>query len=435
MTMKSENAIEVENLSKVYYVASVAENRSRRGQVWHNLTSPLKRLRSAFSGQAAFGAEIPLNALNDVSFEVKKGQIVGLIGSNGSGKSTLLKVLSRITAPTHGEARIRGALGSLLEVGTGFHPELTGRENIYMNGAVLGMSSRDINRFFDRIVEFAGVGSFIDTPVKRYSSGMRVRLGFSVAAFFQSDVLLVDEVLSVGDAEFQKRGLGKMSQISREGRTVIMVSHNLSAILSHCDWVIWLDKGKIVASGDTTQVVSSYLLANTKSAEAAEGEKYYSDSASDTSYPFKLIAIRTLDTDDHIRSTYLSSMPVIVELEFQMTEPINFLRIGFELKTSDESSMFRAYHNDTLETLEYNSQRQTYKIRGTVPSRLLNSGTYYIDPLVSIHRGGWIVNNTRGLTFNVVFDIPNRDFIVKQRPGIIAPILEWHTVKDEERLP
>ncbi len=435
MTMKSENAIEVENLSKVYYVASVAESRSRRGQVWHNLTSPLKRLRSAFSGQAAFGAEVPLNALNDVSFEVKKGQIVGLIGSNGSGKSTLLKVLSRITAPTSGEARIRGALGSLLEVGTGFHPELTGRENVYMNGAVLGMSSRDINRFFDRIVEFAGVGSFIDTPVKRYSSGMRVRLGFSVAAFFQSDVLLVDEVLSVGDAEFQKRGLGKMSQISREGRTVIMVSHNLSAILSHCDWVIWLDKGKIAASGDTTQVVSSYLLANTKSAEAAEGEKFFSDIASDTSYPFKLIAIRTLDTDDHIRSTYLSSMPIIVEMEFQMTEPINFLRVGFELKSSDESSMVRAYHNDAAETLEYDSQRQTYKIRGVVPSRLLNSGTYYVDPLVSIHRGGWIVNNTRGLTFNVVFDIPNRDFIVKQRPGIIAPILEWHTVKDEERHP
>lgn len=433
--MKPDNAIEVEHLSKVYYVAANAETRTRRAQVWHNVTSPFKRLRSALSGQAAFGAEVPLKALDDISFEVKKGQIVGLIGSNGSGKSTLLKVLSRITAPTSGHAQIRGMLGSLLEVGTGFHPELTGRENIYMNGAVLGMDAREINRLYDRIIEFSGVGPFIDTPVKRYSSGMRVRLGFSVAAFFQSDVLLVDEVLSVGDAEFQKRGLGKMSQVSREGRTVIMVSHNLSAILSHCDWVIWLDKGKIVASGDTTQVVSSYLLANTKSAEAAEGEKYYSDIEADTAYPFKLIAIRTLDTDDHIRSTYLSSMPIIVELEFQMTGPINFLRVGFELKSSDESSMFRAYHNDSTETLAYDSQRQTYKIRGIVPSRLLNSGTYYIDPLVSIHRGGWIVNNTRGLTFNVVFDIPNRDFIVKQRPGIIAPILEWQMVKDEEPIP
>lgn len=432
--MKPENAIEVEHLSKVYYVAANAEARTRRAQVWHNVTSPIRRFRSALSGHAAFGAEVPLKALDDISFEVKKGEIVGLIGSNGSGKSTLLKVLSRITTPTSGHAQIRGTLGSLLEVGTGFHPELTGRENIYMNGAVLGMDAREINRLYDRIIEFSGVGAFIDTPVKRYSSGMKVRLGFSVAAFFQSDVLLVDEVLSVGDAEFQKRGLGKMSQVSREGRTVIMVSHNLSAILSHCDWVIWLDKGKIVTSGDTTQVTSRYLLESTSTVGPIEGEKYFENTPAESPYPFKLIAMRTLDTEGNIRSTYLSSMPVIVEIEFQLSAPIDFLRVGFDLKSTDENSLFRTYHNDMRETLEYDNARSSYKLRGIIPSHLLNNGTYYIDPVVAIHRAGWVVNNTRGLTVNIVYDVPNRDYVVKQRPGVIAPVLEWHTVTESEAI-
>ncbi|MCC6565567.1 MAG: ATP-binding cassette domain-containing protein [Chloroflexi bacterium] len=432
--MKPENAIEVEHLSKVYYVAATAEARSRRAQMLHNVASPVKRLRSALAGQAAFGAEVPLKALDDISFEVGKGQIVGLIGSNGSGKSTLLKVLSRITTPTSGQAQIRGTLGSLLEVGTGFHPELTGRENIYMNGAVLGMDAREINRLYDRIIEFSGVGAFIDTPVKRYSSGMKVRLGFSVAAFFQSDVLLVDEVLSVGDAEFQKRGLGKMSQVSREGRTVIMVSHNLSAILSHCDWVIWLNKGKIMTSGDPTQVTSAYLLENTASGGTSEGEKHFTNTPADSPYPFKLIAMRTFDSDGNIRSTYLSSMPVIVEMEFELSAPIDFLRVGFELKSTDENSLFRSFHNDIAETLEYDSARRTYKLRGVISPRLLNNGTYYVDPLVAIHRGGWIVNNTRGLTVSIVYDIPNRDYMIKQRPGLIAPVLEWYTVAESEAI-
>ncbi len=431
--MNPQNAIEIEHLSKVYYVASTeTEQRSRRAAALHNLRSPLNRLRSALAGRAAFGAETPLWALKDLSFEVKKGQIVGLIGSNGSGKSTLLKILSRVTQPTSGVARIRGRIGSLLEVGTGFHPELTGRENVFMNGAVLGMTNQQIVRHFDEIVAFAGIGRFIDTPVKRYSSGMRVRLAFAVSAYLDSDVLLVDEVLSVGDAEFQKRGLGKMASVSREGRTVIMVSHNLSAILSHCDWVVWLKHGEIVAMGDPAQVTSTYLLENTFETGVSEGEKQFDNIPADARFPFRLIAMRTCDLDGTVRSAFLSSAAIAIEMEFQLTDAIPFLRLGFELKSSDENTLFRAYHNDREETLDYDAHTHSYKLRAVVPPHLLNKGTYYVDPLVVIHRGDWIVKDTRGLAINITFDVPNRDYVVRQRPGVIAPVLHWYTVTNKE---
>ena len=198
-------------------------------------------------------------ALRDVSFEVQEGEVLGLIGANGAGKSTLLKVLTRITAPTSGRAEIRGRVGSLLEVGTGFHSELTGRENIYLNGAVLGMKRREIARKFDEIVEFSGISTFLDTPVKRYSSGMYVRLAFSVAAHLEPEILLVDEVLAVGDAEFQRRCLGRMEDLGDSGRTVILVSHNMQTITQLCDRVVLLEGGSVVADGPSSETVAAYL--------------------------------------------------------------------------------------------------------------------------------------------------------------------------------
>lgn len=424
--MKPENAIEVEDLTKVFYVAATAAKQTRGKQLVRNLTSPLRRLRATLSGQSAFGAEVPLTVLDRISFEVKKGQIIGIIGSNGSGKSTLLKILSRITLPTSGVARVRGKVGSLLEVGTGFHPDLTGRENMYMNGAVLGMTKHDINRRFDEILAFSGVGAFIDTPVKRYSSGMRVRLAFAVSAFFEPEVLLVDEVLSVGDAEFQKRGLGKMAQVSREGRTVVMVSHKLSTILTHCDSVLWINKGKLMEFGDPNQVVSSYLMESSMDSTLNEGEKTFSSTPAESEYPFKLVAMRTLDAEGSIRSSFLSSSPVVVEMEVEMPEPIPFIQIGFELKTSEENTIFRTYHNDLHETLDYQPGTQTYRLRGVIPAHFLNKGSFYIDPVVAVHRRGWVVQNVRGLTVHVVLDTPNRDYAIKQRMGVLAPMLEWH---------
>ena len=198
-------------------------------------------------------------ALKDVSFEIKRGEVVGIIGRNGAGKSTLLKILSRITEPTTGLARIHGRVGSLLEVGTGFHPELTGRENIYLNGAILGMQRAEIARKFDAIVDFAGIEKFIDTPVKRYSSGMYVRLAFAVAAHLETEILLVDEVLAVGDAAFQKKCLGTMDQVARSGRTILFVSHNMAAIENLCTSAILLESGSVVMQGDSHRVIHHYL--------------------------------------------------------------------------------------------------------------------------------------------------------------------------------
>ena len=253
----SEIAITVDRVSKLYRLGKAERYRTLRETLTDALTSPLRRKR--MDGAARQETET-FWALTDVSFEVSQGEVVGIIGRNGAGKSTLLKILSRITEPTAGRAEIRGRVGSLLEVGTGFHPELSGRENIFLNGAILGMKKAEILRKFDEIVAFAEVEKFIDTPVKHYSSGMYVRLAFAVAAHMETENLIVDEVLAVGDAEFQKKCLGKMESTARdEGRTVLFVSHNIAAIEGLCSSVVLLSAGKVVAKGSTKSIVHEYL--------------------------------------------------------------------------------------------------------------------------------------------------------------------------------
>jgi lipopolysaccharide transport system ATP-binding protein len=264
----SETVVTVEGLSKRYLIAHNPDSQGHKryiafrdviGRVARDLTR--KTVNMLRDRQVLQGDEVEeFWALKNVSFEVKQGEILGIIGRNGAGKSTLLKILSRITDPTEGRVRLQGRVGSLLEVGTGFHPELTGRENIYLNGAILGMTRREIARKFDEIVAFAEVEKFLDTPVKRYSSGMYVRLAFAVAAHLEPEVLIVDEVLAVGDAEFQTKCLGKMDDVShREGRTVLLVSHNLSVINKLCQKAIWLDRGGIRRSGNPGDLVKAYL--------------------------------------------------------------------------------------------------------------------------------------------------------------------------------
>jgi lipopolysaccharide transport system ATP-binding protein len=254
----SRPIIEVENLSKRYRLGQF--NAQTMRQEVEQLFARFRK-RGANRGSKLAGENSEFWALKDISFSVQPGEVVGIIGRNGAGKSTLLKILSRITEPTSGIAYIRGRVASLLEVGTGFHPELTGRENIYLNGTILGMTRAEIRRKFDAIVDFSGVDKFIDTPVKRYSSGMYVRLAFAVAAHLDPEILIVDEVLSVGDAEFQKKCLGKMDEVSRrEGRTVLLVSHNMAAITSLCPQAIWLDKGLIRFRGEARKVINEYLV-------------------------------------------------------------------------------------------------------------------------------------------------------------------------------
>ncbi|MEW5991783.1 MAG: ABC transporter ATP-binding protein [Chloroflexota bacterium] len=248
--------ISVEGLGKRYQIGHQRDPYGRLTEsLWDALLKPLELVRGRRGGETSEW----IWALRDVSFEVREGDVVGVIGRNGSGKTTLLKVLSRITEPTVGSAVLRGRVGSLLEVGTGFHQELTGRENVFMSGAVLGMRRAEIIRKFDEIVEFAGVEQFLDTPVKRYSSGMQVRLGFAVAAHLEPEILFIDEVLAVGDAEFQKKCLGKMSELGQGGRTILFVSHSMPAMLRLCERAILLDHGQVVTSGPSHAVVRAYL--------------------------------------------------------------------------------------------------------------------------------------------------------------------------------
>ena len=264
-------AIRVDNLSKSYRLGQRRERgyRTLRESLTGAAAGALdraKRLGKRFLGRGqAQPAADPGEfwALKDVSFEVQPGEVIGIIGRNGAGKSTLLKILSRITEPTAGRAEVRGRMGSLLEVGTGFHQELTGRENIYLNGSILGMARREIDRKFDEIVAFSEIEQFLDTPVKRYSSGMYVRLAFAVAAHLEPEILVVDEVLAVGDASFQKRCLGKMRDVGRDGRTILFVSHSMGAISTLCSSVVWVDQGRIKQIGDPRNLVSHYLASGT----------------------------------------------------------------------------------------------------------------------------------------------------------------------------
>lgn len=260
----SDIAVSVQNLSKLYRIGGEHQGyRTLRDSLGDSFTGPLNKIKSLLSNKVygASGLEEIFWALRDVSLDVKRGEILGIIGRNGAGKSTILKILSRITEPTEGYVDVFGRVGALLEVGTGFHPELTGRENIYLNGSILGMSRREIDFKFDEIVDFAGVEKFIDTPVKHYSSGMGLRLGFAVAAHLEPEILIIDEVLAVGDAEFQKKCLNKMGDVAQTGKTVIFVSHNMGAIEGLCERVVWLDKGQIIADEKPEVVVGEYLTA------------------------------------------------------------------------------------------------------------------------------------------------------------------------------
>ncbi|MBI3611421.1 MAG: ABC transporter ATP-binding protein [Nitrospirae bacterium] len=275
----TDTAIRIEGLGKQYRIGTREPYKALRDVLTQAVTAPFKRLRNPKSNEFIW-------ALKDVSFEIKRGEVVGIIGRNGAGKSTLLKILSRVTEPTEGYAEVHGRIGSLLEVGTGFHPELSGRENIYLNGAILGMKRAEIVRKFDEIVAFAEVEEFIDTPVKRYSSGMYLRLAFSVAAHLQPEILLVDEVLAVGDIEFQKKCIGKMGDISKEGRTILFVSHNLGAIRSLCENAIWIDNGQIAKKGAADEVARDYEEHQLKPfvESAYTGERNHEDIKNQTFY-------------------------------------------------------------------------------------------------------------------------------------------------------
>jgi ABC-type polysaccharide/polyol phosphate transport system ATPase subunit len=364
----SDIAIRAENLSKRYRIGQREPYKTLRDVVTDAFTAPFRRWRKQnFSiSQSAFGDPKSdyIWALKDVSFEIKQGEVVGIIGRNGSGKTTLLKILSRTTEPTEGYAEINGRVGSLLEVGTGFHPELTGRENIYLNAAILGMKRREIDRKFGEIVAFAEIEKFLDTPVKHYSSGMYVRLAFAVAAHLEPEILLVDEVLAVGDAAFQKKCFGKMGDVAKGGRTVLLVSHQMNSIRKLCKRCIWLDAGHLRTADFTTKVVSAYELAFTSAS--------FNDTSSTQSahVPARFLRWEILEPRGDQPNLLATLGPVRFKIVVQINKPIQNGVHGIALWNNDNQLIW-AWATYNLE-LKLGTQEFIY----TLPSLPLRPGIY-----------------------------------------------------------
>ncbi len=415
----SEIAVKVEGLGKRYRIGALAQRHDTLRDVivaaGRRVLHPRRQLDSA---------ENYIWALKDVSFEVRQGQVLGVIGRNGAGKSTLLKVLSRITHPTTGTVTLRGRVGSLLEVGTGFHQELTGRENIYLSGAILGMKRAEIDRKFDEIVAFSEVEQFIDTPVKRYSSGMYLRLAFAVAAHLEPEILVVDEVLAVGDASFQKKSLGKMNDVANEGRTVLFVSHNMSAVLRLTQEAIVLEKGRLVMRAPTPEAVDYYL----SSGHGVAGERIWAaDEVPAAAAPFRPLAVRIRNPQGKVVDTIRSVEPFTIEMEYELAAPISGLRIGFYLMTARGEPVFTTFDTDDPQKFETYATRPAgrYLSRCEIPADLLNQGRYSLNVNASAYNVRRYFYEEQTLDFNVDASGAPGMHWVEPRPGAVRPRLHW----------
>ncbi len=357
-------------------------------------------------------------ALKDLSFDVAPGQVIGIIGRNGAGKSTLLKILTRITEPTSGEAIINGRVGSLLEIGTGFHPELTGRENIYMNGAILGMKKREIDAKLDEIIAFSEIEKFIDTPVKRYSSGMYVRLAFAVAAHLEPEILLVDEVLAVGDNQFQRKCLGKMGEIAGRGRTVLFVSHNMGAVRNLCDTGLWLDNGEVSDIGPVGEVINHYLMFGHSCAECI----FDDDADKDAS----IFAVRMMNAQGQLASNIQNKEAFQVQIEYVVRVPIKGLRVSFRIGTADGSVVLTTANVENSADAERVTSAGCYRSSCHVPPLLLNEGNYQIMQVgLDVPRVRIIDNKNSLQSFTIVKTGGPSSLHSEKWAGIICTPFAW----------
>lgn len=423
----SESIISVENLSKRYIIGRQAEKGDGLRHVLEQaVRAPFGWLRSGKDGKRAKSEEFW--ALRDINIEVKQGEVVGFIGRNGAGKSTLLKILSRITEPTRGRIHLRGRVSSLLEVGTGFHPELTGRENIFLNGAILGMGRLEIKRKFDEIVAFSSLEKFLDTPVKRYSSGMYVRLAFAVAAHLEPEILVVDEVLAVGDAEFQRKCLQKMDDVAHAGRTVLFVSHNMQAVTRLCSRCILLHKGQIELDGPSAQVASAYMNSGVTTTAVREWDDVSSAPGDEI---VRLAAVRVRSGEGAVVDSIEVHETVGIELEFDVLVPGHKFLPHFALRNQDGTVLFVAVDLDPA----WRGKRREpgrYVSTGWIPGNLLAEGYIYVEAVMmtldpeAVHA---IVGEA--VAFRVVDDFSatntSRGDYGQPMPGLIRPSLNWTT--------
>jgi lipopolysaccharide transport system ATP-binding protein len=419
--------VEVQNLSKLYRLGATG------------MTSVRESLESVFGKKKAApkpAGKVPIPddrtgpepntfwALKDVSFSVNAGEVIGIVGRNGAGKSTLLKILSRITEPTSGRAILRGRVVSLLEVGTGFHPELSGRENIFLNGAILGMRRAEIAVKFDEIVDFSEVGQFIDTPVKRYSSGMFVRLAFAVAAHLDPEILLIDEVLAVGDAGFQKKCLGKMGEVaSQQGRTVFFVSHNMGAVRALCEHAVLIEGGRLTLSGTPGEVISRYLASSMSKAGEREGEIAWDDlDGAPKCDEVALRGLRLLDAQGAPGSTFEADKPMTIEITYEVLQRLRGARFTLLLHTQEGELAFAA--TDHL----FQSETQPpgrYRTSCHLPGGLLNRRNYQVSVQCDIPGERYLLPAADYLTF-LVSGVGNQaSNFPEPWPGAVCPKLEW----------
>ena len=422
----SAKAIEVENLGKRYRLGERERYVALRDVLARAFTAPFRAFRGRSNTGQNGNGNSHVWAVRDVSFEVREGETIGVIGRNGAGKSTLLKILARITQPSEGRARIRGRVGSLLEVGTGFHPELTGRENVFLSGAILGMKKAEIVKKFDEIAAFSGVETFLDTPLKHYSSGMQMRLAFAVAAHLEPEVLLVDEVLAVGDLEFQKKCLGKMEEVTRGGRTVLFVSHNMGAVRRICGRGLWLDGGTLRLAGSAAECIDAYSASADQ--QALEGNGCFdiasrTDRVGNGHILFHTIKMRGADQQD--RTSFEFGEPFSIEFNMDCIETTRACFVGLSFIASDGTNVVSSHHSDSADVVELIAGKSyklicrydpnTLKPGGYVlQAAILNTGTWeFIDWIYAI--GPFTVSEGSG-KFGRASD---------HRPGYTQPKLEW----------
>lgn len=417
----SNTVIQVENLSKKYVIhhQQTGSYVTLREQVTSSFKSLSRSFFNSSDGKKIAPGKEEFWALKDVSFEVKQGDRLGIIGRNGAGKSTLLKILSRITGPTSGKITCRGKIASLLEVGTGFHPELTGRENIFLNGAILGMSKAEINCKFDEIVAFAEVEKFLDTPVKHYSSGMYVRLAFAVAAHLEPEILIVDEVLAVGDAQFQKKCLGRMQDIGEEGRTILFVSHNMATMGRLCNKALCLNLGHIEQMGSSKAVIQTYLSNSAYPHHTIDelSQVTICDPEIDVFHFY------SCDQNGNMRDFFKTSESLCFVIKYRIKKEIPLLRVGIDLHnclTGD--TLFRTFDDDTG---RLNREPGYFESMCIIPPDLLKAGTYSASLQIGIHNVRWIIDNKvfRQVSMELIDGVDS--YYAECRPGVIMPKLQW----------
>ncbi|MGI8501740.1 MAG: ABC transporter ATP-binding protein, partial [Hassallia sp.] len=429
----SDTVIRVENLSKKYILGQQKEGSSSYKSLRESMSNGAKSLGGKLLKP---GSKKDLNpsdqefwALKDVSFEIKQGDRVGFIGRNGAGKSTLLKVLSRITEPTSGSIRIKGRVASLLEVGTGFHPELTGRENIFLNGAILGMSKVDITRKFDEIVAFAEVEKFLDTPVKRYSSGMYVRLAFAVAAHLEPEILIVDEVLAVGDSSFQKKCLGKMEDVGKEGRTVLFVSHSMETVTRLCNTAVLLKNGSVQASGRTDKVISAYL----KSDFGTTARRMWNDiKRAPGNDVVRLVEVKAHGEDAEITDSFDITKPIGITMIYEVLK--DNATFTHSINLFNESGVHILSSHDIVSELRNKPRTKgCYSSTMWIPGNFLAEGSIIVSVAI-IEQDPFVVHfhELDVVAFNVIDSMNGksaRGNYTQGFPGVVRPILNWHTGK------